>query len=102
MTRVVNLWNSLPNYVVDADSVLHFEKALDKFWQNVEFKFDYDTYTEHFLTTAYSRFLSERSPNQDLDIEDYTLACVQKTSSSNPQVKISVCDSDGLSLMYGR
>ena len=41
MTRVVNLWNSLPNYVVDADSVLHFEKALDKFWQNVEFKFDY-------------------------------------------------------------
>ena len=41
MNRVINLWNSLPNHVVEADSVLHFEKALDKFWQNVEFKYDY-------------------------------------------------------------
>ena len=40
-TRIVNLWNSLPNNVVEVDTVIHFEKRLDKFWQNVEFKFDY-------------------------------------------------------------
>ena len=40
-TRIVNLWNSLPKHVVEVDTVIHFEKQLDKFWQNVEFKFDY-------------------------------------------------------------
>ena len=43
-TRIVNLWNSLPNNVVEVDTVIHFEKRLDKFWQNVEFKFDYRSF----------------------------------------------------------
>jgi len=32
--RVVNIWNSLPNKVVSADSVNCFKSRLDKFWQN--------------------------------------------------------------------
>jgi len=29
-SRVVNIWNSLPNYVVEADSVNAFKNRLDK------------------------------------------------------------------------
>ena len=35
--RVVNIWNSLPNYVVDVSNTNQFKARLDKFWmhQNV-------------------------------------------------------------------
>ena len=41
--RVVNIWNSLPNSVVDACTVKAFKlKArLDKFWQHQSVKFDF-------------------------------------------------------------
>ena len=32
--RVVSIWNSLPDYVVAASSVAHFEKQLDFFWKD--------------------------------------------------------------------
>ena len=31
--RIVNMWNNLPAFVVDADSVNSFKNRLDKFWQ---------------------------------------------------------------------
>ena len=34
--RVVNIWNSLPNYVITADSVNSFKSRLDKFWKHQE------------------------------------------------------------------
>ena len=37
--RVVNVWNSLPDYVVEADSVNSFKSRLDKYWANQEFVF---------------------------------------------------------------
>jgi len=30
--RVVNVWNSLPDHVVDVNSLKQFETILDKFW----------------------------------------------------------------------
>ena len=42
--RIFNLWSSLPNNVVEVDAVIHFEKRVDKFWQNVEFKFDLQSF----------------------------------------------------------
>ena len=36
---VVNIWNSLPDYVVEADSVNSFKSRLDKYWANQEFVF---------------------------------------------------------------
>jgi len=30
--RTVNMWNSLPNYVVDVQSIDVFKVRLDKFW----------------------------------------------------------------------
>jgi len=32
--RVVNTWNSLPNWVVSANTTNTFKSRLDKFWQN--------------------------------------------------------------------
>jgi len=39
--RIVNIWNSLPNSVVDACTVNVFKARLDKFWQQVLVKFDF-------------------------------------------------------------
>ena len=30
----MNVWNSLPDYVVEADSLNAFKNRLDKFWTN--------------------------------------------------------------------
>jgi len=32
--RVIPIWNSLPNYVVSADTTNTFENRLDKFWSD--------------------------------------------------------------------
>ena len=32
--RIVNMWNSLPNEVVHAESTSTFKSRLDKFWSN--------------------------------------------------------------------
>ena len=39
--RVVNIWNSLPDYVVDVDSVSNFKYSLDKFWLDQPVIFDW-------------------------------------------------------------
>ena len=41
--RVVNVWNSLPYYVVEADSVDSFKNRLDKYWANQEFVFNFNS-----------------------------------------------------------
>jgi len=39
--RIVNIWNSLPNSVVDVNSVNTFKARLDKFWLHQEVRFDF-------------------------------------------------------------
>lgn len=39
--RIVDIWNSLPNNVVNSPSILSFEINLDNHWKNVGFKFNY-------------------------------------------------------------
>jgi len=39
--RIVNIWNSLPNSVVDASTDNAFKARLDKFWQHQIIKFDF-------------------------------------------------------------
>ena len=41
--RVVNIWNSLPNVVVHAESTNVFKIRLDKFWSNQEIIYDFMT-----------------------------------------------------------
>ena len=39
--RIVNVWNSLPDSVIDACTVNEFKARLDKFWQHQSAKFDF-------------------------------------------------------------
>jgi len=40
-TRIVNMWNSLPNAVVESDTINTFKNRLDKHWSNQEVLFDF-------------------------------------------------------------
>jgi len=35
-SKVVNIWNSLPNKVVEVDAINIFKNRLDKYWSNQE------------------------------------------------------------------
>ena len=39
--RIVNIWNSLPNDVVNVNNVNQFKARLDKFWMHQDVKFDF-------------------------------------------------------------
>ena len=39
--RITNMWNSLPDRVVLADTVNQFKNRLDKHWANYAFLYDY-------------------------------------------------------------
>jgi len=38
--RIVNIWNSLPNWVVDVQSIDLFKVRLDRFWAEQEVMYD--------------------------------------------------------------
>ena len=40
--RVVDCWNSLPQHVINAPSIYAFENRLDKFWNNLVCKYDFE------------------------------------------------------------
>ena len=39
--RIVNIWNSLPNSIVDASTANAFKARLDKFWWHQAVKYDF-------------------------------------------------------------
>jgi len=39
--RIVNIWNSLPNHVVDVNTVNLYKTRLDRFWANQDVKYDF-------------------------------------------------------------
>ena len=39
--RVINIWNSLPNCVVDVSTINHLKARLDKFWLHQDILYDY-------------------------------------------------------------
>ena len=41
-SRVINIWNSLPDHVVEADSINSFKSRLDKYWTNQDIVYNYD------------------------------------------------------------
>ncbi|KAK4301367.1 hypothetical protein Pmani_026487 [Petrolisthes manimaculis] len=41
--RVVNIWNSLPNSVVEAKTLASFERRLDKHWMGQPIKYNFET-----------------------------------------------------------
>lgn len=63
--RVVNSWNDLPEWVVDAESVEKFESRLDKVWRGQEQKFNYKA----DITTIASTRGQSYSERQDIELE---------------------------------
>jgi len=70
-SRVILIWNSLPNDVVMADNINLFKKRLDKFWSSYDFVYLFkSSATWHqkckiisfsvFLSFVYLNFLSLR------------------------------------------
>ncbi len=59
--RVVNSWNSLPNSVVNATSVLDFERRLDRVWKNQKLKFDYTEMLQYIYMPRPQRPLDNRT-----------------------------------------
>ena len=41
ISTLVNIWNSLPNFVVDVDTVCLFKTRLDKFWMHHDVMYDF-------------------------------------------------------------
>ena len=39
--RIINIWNSLPNCVVDVSTINQFKARLDKFWSHQDILYDY-------------------------------------------------------------
>jgi len=39
--RIIAVWNSVPNIIVNTESTNIFKNRLDRFWVNQEFKFDW-------------------------------------------------------------
>ena len=39
--RIVNVWNSLPEIVISADTTDTFKRRLDKYWQHQDILYDY-------------------------------------------------------------
>ena len=39
--RIVNIWNNLPNFVVDVDTVCLVKARLDKFWMHQDVLYDF-------------------------------------------------------------
>ena len=46
--RVISIWNSLPDYVVAACSVVVFEKGLDLFWKDQECIYNWEANLSRF------------------------------------------------------
>ena len=74
--RVVDLWNSLPDEVILAPSVISFERRLDKHWRDLVIKYDFDLALSSTqpLPTFLPRATASGSKDQDLDIASGTMA----------------------------
>ncbi len=62
--RMINKWNSLPSTIVEAPSVLAFERRLDNYWKHQEVKFNY----EAALSLVPHATQQAHQQKQDLDI----------------------------------
>ena len=80
--RIVNIWNSLPNSVVDACTVNAFKARLDKFWQHQLVKFDFTAdltgtgNRSEEVTKRYCSFMIAYNYDVDLEVSD---TCVRNS-----------------------
>ena len=62
--RIVNMWNDLPQKVIDAPSIVSFENRLDKHWQQQDIKYNFKS----TWTKIKSANRTRTDKTQDLDL----------------------------------
>lgn len=72
-SRITDVWNSLPNEVVEASSVQSFEKRLDKYWDKQSVKYSFEEKLSNTQGHHISLFMDDNPDTEhtenDLDIE---------------------------------
>jgi hypothetical protein len=56
--KIVDLWNTLPQSVIDAKDVRQFEIRLDKYWEHQDVKFEYKASIQNKENTGNFNILS--------------------------------------------
>ena len=80
--RVVNIWNSLPNWVVSANTTNTFKARLDKFWHNQDVVYNNDNNNNN--NNNNTSICNARSVSKHTESE------AQKHSCKEPEVVASV------------
>ena len=64
--RAANVWNSLPESVINANSMNTFKNRLDKFWCNQDILYNYKS----AINSKAGNYLNSREQEKEPDIED--------------------------------
>ena len=81
-SRVVDIWNSLPECIVTSKSVHQFENRLDKHWERHPMRFDYTADYKPHSDANRGTFISDGDtvePQQELPIEDLAVLQAERT-----------------------
>ena len=66
--RIVDLWNTLPQLVIDAKDVRQFEIRLDKYWEHQDVKFEYKASIQNKENTGNHTEISCITEEVEVDI----------------------------------
>ena len=66
--RIVDLWNTLPQSVIDAKDVRQFEIRLDKYWEHQVVKFEYKASIQKKENTGNHTEISYIKEEAEVDI----------------------------------
>jgi chromatin remodeling complex protein RSC6 len=75
--RVVDLWNRLADTIVTSKTIHQFENRLDKYWENHQMKYDYNS--EYGPPTGRKTVKVEVDDEEELPIEDQKVLRAETT-----------------------
>jgi hypothetical protein len=68
INKIVDLWNTLPQSLIDAKDVRQFEIKLDKYWEHEDVKFEYKTSIQNKENTGNHTEISCITEEVEVDI----------------------------------
>ena len=63
------MWNSLPNYVVNASSLESIERRIDQYWRDQDIVGNYEVALSFSHSDQDGNYISPDSSDNDLDIQ---------------------------------
>ena len=67
--RFTNVWNSLPNYIVEAPSIEAFERTIDRYWRDQYIVYNYEAAVSLGHSDWDGNDISPASSDNDMDIQ---------------------------------